>query len=153
MSTELNLEQARRWYEAMWSLPDYELADELVHPDYDPDWVQIPKKGPEQVRHEMRYFRGMFPDLRYQVIDCIAQGARVWVRYRGAGTQAGSGWGFEATGRLATFEGVAIFDFDGQGRVTDRWGMFSSYDMFTSLGLAPPWWELSQHLDYESGAD
>ncbi len=148
MTVERNIRNAVRWYEEMWSLPDYDLADALVHPDYDPEWVQIPKQGPEQVRHEMRYFRGMFPDLRYQVLDRIGQGDRVWLRYRGTGTHAGAGWGFEASGKQAVFEGVGIFMFDTQGLVVDRWGMFSFYDIFTSLGLAPPWWELSRHLDY-----
>jgi hypothetical protein len=153
MDVERNIRNAKRWYEEMWSGPDFGLADELVHPDYDPDWVHIPKKGGEQVKHEMRYFRGMFPDLRYEVVDCIGEGGRVWVRYRGTGTQAGSGWGFEATGRRAEFEGVGIFYFDDQGLIIDRWGMFSFYDIFSSLGLAPPWWELSRHLDYTPQED
>jgi len=148
MSSPNNLETVRLWYEQMWSQPDFDLADRIVHPDYDPDWVQIPKKGPEQIKHEMRYFRGMFPDLAYKLVDAIAEGDRVWARYEGAGTHEGPGWGFEPTHRRATFEGVGIFYFDDQGRIVDRWGMFSFYDIFTSLGLAPPWWELSKHLDY-----
>ena len=32
------------------------------------------------------------------------------------------------------------------GRIVDRWSVYSFYDIFSELGLAPPWWELSKHL-------
>lgn len=143
----------RLWYERMWSLPDLELADRIVHPEYAPHWIHIPKKGPEQVKHEIRYFRGMFPDLQYRVLDMAADGARVWVWYRGTGTHLGAGWGFEATGRRAEFDGMGIFYFDDAGMIVDRAAVYSFYDIFTELGLAPPWWELKNHLkDWPKGA-
>ncbi len=134
------------WFEEMWSRPDFELADRIIHTEYAPDWVHIPKKGPEQVKHEIRYFRGMFPDLKYTVLDTAVEGDKVWVWYRGEGTHLGPGWGFEATGRTARFEGMGIFTFDGNGKVIDRKAVYSFYDIFTELGLAPPWWELKKYL-------
>ena len=38
--------------------------------------AQIPKKGPEQVKHEVRYFRSIFPDLQYTIVDCAAFSGR-----------------------------------------------------------------------------
>jgi hypothetical protein len=137
---------ARRFYEEMWSEPNFAAADEIIHPDYAPVWVHIPKKGPEQLKHEIRYFRTMFPDLKYEVTDIIGEGDKVWARYRGTGTHEGAGWGFEATHKAAEFEGVGIFTFTANGQIIDRWASYSFYDIFTSLGLAPPWWELSRHL-------
>ena len=55
MTIKANLITARRWYEDMWSKPDLEIAAEIISPEYDPDWVQIPAKGPEQVKHEIKY--------------------------------------------------------------------------------------------------
>ena len=141
-----NRSTAIQWFETMWSLPDFDLADRIIHPEYAPDWVHIPKKGPDQVKHEIRYFRGMFPDLRYEVLDTAVEGSKVWARYRGKGTHLGAGWGFEPTGRIAAFEGVDVFTFDASGLVVDRWAAYSFYDIFTELGLAPPWWELKKYL-------
>ena len=146
MIREHNLEIARKWYEQMWSEPDFDLADEIIDPSYDPEWVHIEKVGPEQVKHEMRYFRSIFPDLVYSVVDAIAADDRVWVRYRASGTQTGSAWGFPPSGKHITFEGAAILYISAEGRVLDRWGAFCFYDILADLGQVPPLWELSGSL-------
>jgi predicted ester cyclase len=149
MSEKQNLERARQWFEAMWSTGDEALADALVHPDYAPDWVQMEERGPAQVKREMRYFRGVFPDLSYTVVDHAADGNKVWTRTLGRGTQAGAAWGFKSKGQTAEFETVNIFTFAANGQVIDRWAVFSMYDLFHQLGHVPPWWELGGVLHKE----
>ena len=143
---ERNLAAARRWFEELWSLPALEVADEIVDPSYAPEWIHIDATGPAQVKHEIRYFRSVFPDLVYEVVDMALTGDRVWVRYRAAGTQLGQAWGFEASGKKATFEGVTIFTFNDAGRIVDRWGAFCFYDLLADLDLVPPFWELAERL-------
>jgi predicted ester cyclase len=137
---------ARKWFEMMWSTGDETVADEIIHPDFDPEWVHIQLKGPEQIKHEMRYFRGVFPDLMYTGVDLIADEDRVWVRYQGTGTHHKPAWGFEGSGQQATFQGVEILYITEEGLVIDRWGSFCMYDIFHSLGAVPPWWELNEAL-------
>jgi predicted enzyme related to lactoylglutathione lyase len=140
---DAKLRLARRWFEEMWSKPDLDLADELVDLSYDPEWVGIEAKGPEQIKREIRYFRSVFPDLQYVVEDYAVQDDRVWVRYKGTGTHLGTAWGFEPTGKWVSFEGAAILYVNAAGRVIDRWGAFSIYDILVDLGVVPPYWELS----------
>lgn len=147
MSQESNMECARQWYEEMWTRPDLDLADELVDQDYDPEWIHIDAVGPAQVKHEIRYFRSVFPDLIYEIIDAVAKQDQVWVRYRASGTQIGPAWGFEPTGKPVTFEGATIFTFSSAGKIVDRWGAFCFYDVLTDLGLAPTLWELNKTLN------
>jgi len=149
MSIDKNLQVARMWFEQLWSMPDLEIAYEIIAADYDPDWVQIPVKGPDQVKHEIKYFRSIFPDLVYEIVDIVAFEDRVWVRYRGCGTQKGNAWGFEATDKNTSFEGITIFTFNQEGQISDRWGAFCFYDLFAELGLVPPIWELSKHFPKE----
>jgi predicted ester cyclase len=146
MSRETNVELARRWFEELWSKPDLDVADEIVDPDYAPAWIHIDATGPEQVKHEVRYFRSVFPDLQYEIVDMVAEADRVWVRYRGSGTHMGAAWGFEPSGRQVAFEGATILYTGAGGTIIDRWGAFSFYDMLTDLGLVPPLWELHKHL-------
>ena len=148
MLPERNKAIARRWFLEMWNKPDLAVADEIIDPDYDPEWVQIPTKGPDQVKHEIRYFRSVFPDLVYEIVDLVAQEDKVWVRYRATGTQKGSAWGFEPTEKKVQFEGATIFTMSDQGMVIDRWGAFSFYDVLVELGLAPPLWELNESLNW-----
>lgn len=143
-----NITPVRRWFE-LWSSGDLEIADEIIDADYAPDWIQIPKKGADQVKHEVTYFRGMFPDLKYEILDYATKGKKVWVRYQATGTHQGKAWGFEPTDKQATFEGVTIFTLTPSGKISDRWGAFCFYDIFSELGLVPPWWELSGYLKEE----
>lgn len=144
--SERNIRVAKKWFGDMWSEGNAVVAREIVHPDYDPEWIGISKKGPAQVIHEMSYFRSIFPDLRYEILDIIADTSKVWVRYRGTGTQKGSAWGFPATGKPVTFEGVIILKIDRAGQVTDQNDAFCFYDILQDLGLLPPLWELKDKL-------
>ena len=147
MSKQRNEAIGRRWYEEMWSKPDLDVADEIVDKDYDPDWVHIDAVGPAQIKHEIKYFRSVFPDLRYEIVDISADEDRVWIRYKGRGTQQGNAWGFEASGKTVEFEGATILFINSEGKIIDRWGAFCFYDLLTELGLVPPLWELSKKLE------
>ena len=139
---------AKRWFGPLWSEAKLEIADEIVDQKYAPDWIQIDAKGPDQVKHEVLYFRSVFPDLKYEIIDMVAIKDRVWVRYKGIGTHMGNAWGFEPTGRSVEFEGVTILYLSQEGKIIDQWGAFCFYDILTDLGLVPPFWELSQVLEW-----
>ena len=145
-NTERNSSIAKRWFGELWSEGRLEVADEFVDPGYAPDWIQIDAKGPEQVKHEVRYFRSVFPDLEYELIDFALGEDRVWARYKGTGTQMGNAWGFDPSGRSVEFEGVTILYISQEGKIIDRWGAFCFYDILTDLGLVPPFWELPEIL-------
>ena len=144
--TSQEIEQiAHLWYEVMWSKPDPDLAHQLVTPDYAPEWIHIDKKGPEQIKHEIKYFRSVFPDLKYEIVETAALPDRVWIRYRAKGTQLGSAWGFPPSGKTVEFDGATIL-YIRDGKVIDQWSAFSFYDILTDLGLVPPLWELRDHI-------
>jgi predicted ester cyclase len=132
----------------MWSEPNPSIADEIVDPDYAPEWVHIDKKGPEQIKHEIKYFRSVFPDLKYEVVETAPLPDRVWIRYKARGTQQGSAWNFPPTGKPVEYEGATIL-YIRAGKVVNRWGAFSFYDILTDLKLAPPLWELKDHLTWQ----
>jgi len=144
---ERNEAIGRRWYEEMWSKPDLNVADEIVDKDYDPDWVHIDAVGPSQVKHEIKYFRSIFPDLKYEIVDINGEVDKVWIRYKGRGTQKGNAWGFEPTGKEVEFEGATILYINSKGKIIDRWGAFCFYDILTNLELVPPLWELNKKLE------
>jgi predicted ester cyclase len=146
MSKQRNETIGRRWYEEMWSKPDLDVADEIVDKDYDPEWVQIDAVGPAQIKHEIRYFRSIFPDLKYEIIEINGEEDKVWIRYKAKGTQKGNAWGFEATERTVEFEGATILYINSEGKIIDRWGAFCFYDILTDIGVVPPLWELREKL-------
>ena len=146
MTTKRNLDLAKRWFEELWNKPDLDVADQIVDPGYAPDWISIDAIGPAQVKHEVKYFRSVFPDLEYRIVDIAPFPDRVWVRYQGSGTQSGVAWGFEPTGKQVEFEGVTILYVNQIGKISDRWGAFCFYDILCDLGLVPPLWDLRGHF-------
>ena len=136
----------RLFFEEMWSKPDLNIADEIIDPKYNPSWIQIDKIGPAQVKHEIKHFRTLFPDLKYKIVEMKGEVNKVWVRYEGYGTHLGKGWGFEPTGKKVTFEGATILYINSEGKIIDQWGAFCFYDIFYELGVVPPFWELSNYL-------
>lgn len=146
MLKERNEEIGRRWFLEMWGKPNLDLADELVDKNYNPNWVSIDAVGPDQIKHEIRYFRSAFPDLKYEVVDILGGEDRVWVRYKGKATHKGNAWGFKPTNKEFEFEGAAILHIGPEGRVVDRWGAFCFYDILMELKLVPPFWELSKQF-------
>ncbi len=148
MTSQNNERIAHLWYEVMWSEPNPDLANELVDPDYAPEWIHIDRKGPAQIKHEIKYFRSVFPDLKYRIVETAALPDRAWIRYKAKGTQLGSAWGFPPTGKAVEFDGATIL-YIREGKVIDRWGAFSFYDILTDLGLVPPLWELNRYLNWK----
>jgi hypothetical protein len=145
MASEDHERIAYLWYEVMWSEPNPSIADEIVDANYAPEWIHIDKRGPEQIKHEIKYFRSVFPDLKYEIVETAALADRIWIRYKAKGTQLGSAWGFAPTGKTVEFDGATILYIQ-NGKVVNRWGAFSFYDILTDLGLVPPLWELKNHL-------
>ena len=146
MKIEKTEKIGRLFFELMWSKPDLNIADEIIDPKYNPSWIQIDKVGPAQVKHEITYFRSLFPDLKYEIVEMKGEEDKVWIRYKGHGIHLGKGWGFEPTGKNVTFEGATILYINSEGKIKDQWGAFCFYDIFYELGLVPPFWELSKYV-------
>jgi predicted ester cyclase len=136
----------RLFFEEMWSKPDLNIADEIIHPQYNPSWIQIEKIGSAQIKHEIKYFRSVFPDLNYKIIEIKGEENKVWIRYEATGTHLGKGWGFEPTGKKVRFEGATILYINSEGKIMDQWGAFCFYDILYELNLVPPFWELSKYV-------
>lgn len=134
------------YFEELWSKPDLNIADEIIDPQYNPSWIHIDKVGPDQIKYEITYFRSIFPDLKYEIIEIKGEEDKVWVRYKGLGTHLGKGWGFEPTKKKVSFEGVTILYLNPEGKIINRWGAFCFYDILYDLGVVPSLWELYKYL-------
>ena len=146
MQKEELINLAKKWFEIMWSKPDLNLANEIVDTEYNPEWILMDKKGPELLKHEIKYFRSIFPDLNYEIVDIITEKEKIWVRYKGRGTHEGNGWGFAPTNKSVEFEGASILYITQEGKVKDLWEVYCFYDLFADLGVLPPFRDLHKYL-------
>jgi steroid delta-isomerase-like uncharacterized protein len=77
-----------------------------------------------------------FPDFKIMIDDTITEGDRVVVRQTVSGTLQNELLGMPATGKHATWTGIAIFRLAG-GKIAELWGLNDQTSMMQQLGLMP----------------
>ena len=82
----MKIEESERigkiWFEDMWSIPNLNVADEIIDENYDPVWIHINKKGAAQVKHEIKYFRSVFLIKRTWRGDWAGFKHKPWINQR-----------------------------------------------------------------------
>jgi steroid delta-isomerase-like uncharacterized protein len=96
--------------------------------------------APEGVRELQQELRGAFPDLRWEVLDVIAEERRAVVRWRASGTFAGPGTfqDFVANGAHLEMEGCDILTFTAEDKLERLDAYLDSGDVARQLGVLPP---------------
>ena len=78
-----------------------------------------------------------FPDLRMNVEDVFASGAKVVARVRYTGTNRGEFMGMPATGKSVDVHLIDVFLFGDDGLVREHWGVMDALAMMMQLGAVP----------------
>jgi steroid delta-isomerase-like uncharacterized protein len=96
--------------------------------------------APDGVRELQQELRGAFPDLRWEVLDVIAEDPRAVVRWRASGTFAGPGTfqGFVANGAHLEMEGCDVLSFNAEDKLERLEAYLDSGDVARQLGVLPP---------------
>ena len=119
---------------AIWNDGDYDLADELFHPEaVTPDAPQLPR-GPEGCKQVARIFRDAFPDFHMTVEDVVAEGDVVVCRFQQTGTHEGDLFGIAPTGRTVDFGEMALCQLAG-GQIVATWFQTDMLGLMGQLGV------------------
>ena len=109
------------------------LADDFVEHEETPGLA--PTKDGVQAFFRMQL--AGFPDLRMEVEDVVADGARVVARVRFTGTHRGEFMGMPATGKSVDVQLIDMFRFGDDGLVREHWGVMDALAMMQQLGAVP----------------
>jgi steroid delta-isomerase-like uncharacterized protein len=96
--------------------------------------------GPEAFINLYRTFVAAFPDLKFDVQQIVVSDDD-WAAVRGiqTGTHQGNFLGMvPATGKHVEWTGTAIFRFDQNGKIVERWQDLDNLSLFQQLGVIPP---------------
>jgi predicted ester cyclase len=119
---------------AIWNDGDYDLADQLFHPEsVTPDAPQLPR-GPEGCKQVARIFRTAFPDFHMTVEDVVAEDDLVVCRFRQTGTHSGELFGVPATSRGVDFGEIALCQIAG-GQIVSTWFQTDMLGLMSQLGV------------------
>ena len=121
-----------------------ELADELITPDCvdhggdaGPPRVhgRDPRTGPVAIKWVVRWLRGAFPDLAYDIDDAFGDGDRVAVRCTVRGTQTGEFLGPAPTGRSVCRPADPYLPHRGRPDRCEHWACRDDVGMSRQLGF------------------
>jgi steroid delta-isomerase-like uncharacterized protein len=138
MSAEENKAIVRRYW-GVWEEDNLiDLIDELLAPDYVNHSPGMPDQptGPEGVKAVVSMFRSGMPDLRVDILDMIAEGDKVAVRYTVEGTHEGDLFGVPPTGRRVSIESITV-ERVSDGKIREHWRVTDTLDMVQQLGAIP----------------
>jgi steroid delta-isomerase-like uncharacterized protein len=122
----------------IWNTGDLALVERVYAHDFLAHWPpssEVPeRRGIEGIRFGVERIRTAFPDWHEQVLDVFGSGDRVASRYVSIGTQQGTFWGIEPTGRRIEIREMSIFRI-AEGRIAEQWCMFDDLARLQQLGV------------------
>jgi len=138
MSLEENKAIIRRLVET-FNKHNVALWDEFIAPDFvDARNTPFELRGLDSFKKFETYFIKAFPDYSETIEDIIAEGDKVWIRFKVIGTHTGE-WNFSGipltpTGKKITYTGVGIWRII-DGKVVERESVRDILDFLKQLGV------------------
>jgi steroid delta-isomerase-like uncharacterized protein len=111
---------------------------ELVADDF-VEHEEVPGVPPTK-EGTLDYFRSLltaFPDMRMDVEDLIASDDKTVARVRATATHRGEFMGVPPTGAHVEVRLIDIMRFDGDGLVSEHWGVADMLSLMQQLGAVP----------------
>ena len=116
----------------------YDLAAQMVTPDFvDHEAPPGTPPGPEGANAVLRWLRGAFADMSYEILDAFGAGDRVAVRLITRGTHTGEFLGTPPTGRRFEMEAIHLYRVQ-DGKVAEHWAKRDDLSLARQLGLLAP---------------
>jgi len=132
MSLEKNKATVRRFIEE-WNKRNLAALDELMAADYFDPSLQV--RGLEAYKQLLTMFLKSFPDWHETIEDIIAEGDRVWIRFKDTGTHTGEYRGLAPTGKKVTETGVLIWRIVDGKIVEKESAVYDELDFLKQLGV------------------
>jgi predicted ester cyclase len=118
---ETNRELVRK-YSKIWSTGNVETLDKIMAPDFVCHFIDgIEWKGIDGAKNAISNIRNAFPDWHEEILDVIAEGDKVVVRFKSTGTQRARFDGIDSTGIKITIYEVSINRII-NGKLVEQWG-------------------------------
>jgi steroid delta-isomerase-like uncharacterized protein len=111
---------------------DEVIAEDMIEHEDQPDVEQ----GREGFKSFVQRMRSAFPDLRFTVVDMVAEDEQVAALVTVTGTHQGEFLGVAPTGREIRLTAIDIVRF-ADGRAAEHWGVTDAMTLMQQLGAVP----------------
>ncbi len=124
---------AKRFLHELWNRSNFELVDQMLASASDGHSSTV-IRGPEGAMAFVPSLRSAFPDLRFTVLDQIAEEDKVATRWKLDGTHEGAFQGVPPSGERMEMTGITIFRI-ANGKLIEGWTNEDQLGMMQQLGL------------------
>jgi steroid delta-isomerase-like uncharacterized protein len=131
--SEQHKAEVRRWFEEVWNNRRGDAIAEMLAPEariHGPEALF----DPASFRSLHEKYLSVFPDIRFEMEDMVAEGDKVAFRWTVSGTHTGDGLGVPPTGKEVRFAGMGIVRFE-NGRIVEGWDSYDRMGMMQQLGI------------------
>ncbi|NDJ63105.1 MAG: ester cyclase [Chloroflexi bacterium] len=127
-----------RWFEELWNKKNYDITQELVHPDFTAHGAggQSIRQGPDGVAEMVRTWHAAMPDGRMTVDDIVTEGDLSMIRMTWEGTHTGAFGDIPASNKRIKVTSIGI-DRVVNGKITEGWGELDMMGMLMQMGAIP----------------
>ena len=128
----------RRLYEEVWNKRNLEVAKELIAPSHAVQLFDAADSGvgPEAYARNVVQFVRAFPDLKFKVMDMVAEGEKVVALWNISGTHRGEFRGIAPTGKKVSVDGITISQL-ADGKIMDSYVSLDLWSMMQQLDALP----------------
>ena len=128
----------RRLYEEVWNKRRLEVAGELIAPSHAVQLLDAENSGvgPEAYARNVTEFVRAFPDLKFTVMDMLAEKDKVVAFWNISGTHKGEFRGIAPTGKKVSVDGITINQL-ADGKILDSYVSLDMWSMMKQLSAIP----------------
>ncbi len=141
---ETNKALVRRNFEVIWSQCNLEVVGEILAPDYVGHIATLPDavRGAEAFKQVVMLYHFSSPDIRFEILDQVAEGSKVATRWIARGTHQGEFMGIAPSGQTLSVTGMSFHRIE-NGRIQESWDDWDALallqnmtgDVFQSLSM------------------
>jgi len=133
-SIEQNKEIVRGYVQAILVERDFSKFQYYTAPGFYIDRSAVPEaiKGEQGLHTQMDMLYSAFPDLTLTIVDMVAEGDKVVVRFEGPGTQTGTFAGIPPSGKRAVWKGLVMYHVVGN-KITEAWANWDDWGLIEQL--------------------
>ena len=125
-------------FNRIFSEVDVSIADELYADNFTADLPLAPGMDAEAWKGYVLSFYEGISDLKQEVTGYYIAGNVLTIKVFYTGTHDGPLFGIPATGTSVTVDGIGIFTFDSEGKVTNNFAVIDLVELLAQVGAFPP---------------
>lgn len=133
---EQNKDLLRKAVEEIWNKGNFDMLKEMVSDNFVIHFPREEIRGIENIKEFYTELRKAFPDIRFTIVDQVAEGSKVVTYWSASGTQKGEFKGIPATGKKVTFTAMDI-DKISDGKFVECRTNMDELGLMQQLGVIP----------------